>query len=221
MDTSERDMRNLILRAEEDKKRLAQRIEKLTANERALVLELERLKRHGGTSDGRTKRISQLDEFISGIEADRDYWRGQVEILQQMLNYPSLTSGTEGSGIGRTTTSSRLKSKPPTGQHTTTPSKLGGSLKDAKQRKVNNFTGLYIVYSINNRTDRIKILFCKILQYVSLIPFNKYTTLIHRNTVSFCSSKTLIEVLRIQVLQLPYCLHVIYIPPSHGYFVFQ
>ncbi|VDP63209.1 unnamed protein product [Schistosoma mattheei] len=32
MDTSERDMRNLILRAEEDKKRLAQRIEKLTAN---------------------------------------------------------------------------------------------------------------------------------------------------------------------------------------------
>lgn len=144
-----------------------------------------------------------------------------MEILQQMLNYPSLTSGTEGSGIGRTTTSSRLKSKPPTGQHTTTPSKLGGSLKDAKQRKVNNFTGLYIVYSINNRTDRIKILFCKILQYVSLIPFNKYTTLIHRNTVSFCSSKTLIEVLRIQVLQLPYCLHVIYIPPSHGYFVFQ
>ncbi|CAH8522103.1 unnamed protein product [Schistosoma margrebowiei] len=136
MDTSERDMRNLILRAEEDKKRLAQRIEKLTANERALVLELERLKRHGGTSDGRTKRISQLDEFISGIEADRDYWRGQVEILQQMLNYPSLTSGTEGSGIGRTTTSSRLKSKPPTGQHTTTPSKLGGSLKDAKQRKL-------------------------------------------------------------------------------------
>ncbi|CAH8508603.1 unnamed protein product [Schistosoma rodhaini] len=136
MDTSERDMRNLILRAEEDKKRLAQRIEKLTANERALVLELERLKRHGGTSDGRTKRISQLDEFISGIEADRDYWRGQVEVLQQMLNYPSLTSGTDGSGIGRTTTSSRLKSKPPTGQHTTTPSKLGGSLKDSKQRKL-------------------------------------------------------------------------------------
>ncbi|XP_018649800.1 hypothetical protein Smp_140670 [Schistosoma mansoni] len=132
MDTSERDMRNLILRAEEDKKRLAQRIEKLTAN----VLELERLKRHGGTSDGRTKRISQLDEFISGIEADRDYWRGQVEVLQQMLNYPSLTSGTDGSGIGRTTTSSRLKSKPPTGQHTTTPSKLGGSLKDSKQRKL-------------------------------------------------------------------------------------
>lgn len=73
-----------------------------------------------------------------------------MEILQQMLNYPSLTSGTEGSGIGRTTTSSRLKSKPPTGQHTTTPSKLGGSLKDAKQRKVNNSTGIYKVYSINN-----------------------------------------------------------------------
>ena len=37
MDTSERDMRNLILRAEEDKKRLAQRIEKLTANGIVLV----------------------------------------------------------------------------------------------------------------------------------------------------------------------------------------
>ncbi|KAH8861909.1 Centrosomal protein [Schistosoma japonicum] len=135
MDTSERDMRNIILRAEEDKKRLAQRIEKLTANERALVLELERLKRHGGTSDGRTKRISQLDEFITGIEADRDYWRGQVELLQQMLNYPTLSSGTDGGGIGRTTASSRLKSKPPTGQHITT-SKLGGPIKDTKQRKL-------------------------------------------------------------------------------------
>nr|CAH8843200.1 unnamed protein product [Trichobilharzia regenti] len=135
MDTSERDMRNLILRAEEDKKRLAQRIEKLTANERALVLELERLKRHGGTSDGRSKRISQLDEFITGIESDRDYWRGQVELLQQMLNYPALTSGMDGNVGSRpgTITGSRLKSKPPTGHPSC---KLGGTIKDAKQKKL-------------------------------------------------------------------------------------
>ncbi|VDQ05291.1 unnamed protein product [Trichobilharzia regenti] len=138
MDTSERDMRNLILRAEEDKKRLAQRIEKLTANERALVLELERLKRHGGTSDGRSKRISQLDEFITGIESDRDYWRGQVELLQQMLNYPALTSGMDGNVGSRpgTITGSRLKSKPPTGHPSC---KLGGTIKDAKQKKVHTF----------------------------------------------------------------------------------
>ncbi|CAH8514012.1 unnamed protein product [Heterobilharzia americana] len=137
MDNSERDMRNLILRAEEDKKRLAQRIEKLTANERALVLELERLKRHGGTSDGRGKRISQLDEFITGIEADRDYWRGQVELLQQMLNYPALTSGTDGTVVGRTSSTtnpgSRLKSKPPTGH---TSCKISAPVRDTKQRKL-------------------------------------------------------------------------------------
>ncbi|KAA0197941.1 hypothetical protein FBUS_05513 [Fasciolopsis buskii] len=111
-----RAMRNLVLRLEEDKKRLAQRIEKLTANERALVLELERVKRHGGFSSSKTKSISRLEEHLAGIEADRDYWRNQVELLQQMLAHPSLAPRSNSTSR----VSSRLKSKPPSGQTKTT-----------------------------------------------------------------------------------------------------
>nr|VZI39611.1 unnamed protein product [Spirometra erinaceieuropaei] len=96
------DLRTFLLRAEEDKKRLAQRIEKLTANERALVLEIERLKRLTGTRGQKTagKRISQLDEHIAGIEQDRDYWRSQVELLTHMLACSSL--------VGKNGTSKQL-----------------------------------------------------------------------------------------------------------------
>ncbi|BHF58848.1 hypothetical protein SprV_0100180300 [Sparganum proliferum] len=96
------DLRAFLLRAEEDKKRLAQRIEKLTANERALVLEIERLKRLTGTRGQKTagKRISQLDEHIAGIEHDRDYWRSQVELLTHMLACSSL--------VGKNGTSKQL-----------------------------------------------------------------------------------------------------------------
>ncbi|VDP80382.1 unnamed protein product [Echinostoma caproni] len=131
MQTRENDlggMRNLVLRLEEDKKRLAQRIEKLTANERALVLELERLKRHGGLSSSKGKTINRLEEHLAGIEADRDYWRNQVELMQQMLAYPSLVARSNSTSR----VSSRLKSKPPSGQ-----SKLNSKSKESTlQHKV-------------------------------------------------------------------------------------
>lgn len=84
--------------------------------ERALVLELERVKRHGGFSSSKTKSISRLEEHLAGIEADRDYWRNQVELLQQMLAHPSLAPRSNSTSR----VSSRLKSKPPSGQTKTT-----------------------------------------------------------------------------------------------------
>ncbi|KAF5402133.1 hypothetical protein PHET_04700 [Paragonimus heterotremus] len=110
-----RDLRSLIFRLEDDKKRLAQRIEKLCANERALVLELERLKRHGssGLSLSKGKMFNRLEEHLHGLEADRDYWRNQVELLQQMMANPGLVGrvGSVNRGTG-----GRLKCKPPSGQ---------------------------------------------------------------------------------------------------------
>uniref|UniRef100_A0A0V0J2V1 Uncharacterized protein n=1 Tax=Schistocephalus solidus TaxID=70667 RepID=A0A0V0J2V1_SCHSO len=107
------DLRTFLLRAEEDKKRLAQRIEKLTANERALVLEIERLKRLTGTRGQKMagKRISQLDEHIAGIEQDRDYWRSQVELLTHMLACSSLV-GKNGSSkqLSKSTSEKALRS---------------------------------------------------------------------------------------------------------------
>ncbi|KAL5111956.1 hypothetical protein TcWFU_004367 [Taenia crassiceps] len=89
-----REVRTFLLRAEEDKKRLMNRIEKLTANERVLISEIERLKRRGGTN-GSTRPSSQkksgsLEEHITGLEHDRDYWKSQVELLSQMLTCPSI-----------------------------------------------------------------------------------------------------------------------------------
>lgn len=96
--------------------------------ERVLVLELERLKRRGSGAgnDGRT--INQLEEHIRGIENDRDYWRNQVDLLQQIISCPGLINERHKTPV------SRLKSKPPIGQSITKLSNLGSNIK---QRKVN------------------------------------------------------------------------------------
>ncbi|CAL8095609.1 unnamed protein product [Calicophoron daubneyi] len=131
-DGDTRNMRTLLIRLEEDKKRLMQRIEKLTANERALVLELERLRRRGGVSMGKGNGISRLEEHLSGIEADRDYWRNQVELLQQMIANPSF--GVRSGSAGRSL-SVKLKSKPPIGQ---SPIKPSVKSKDPVIQKLEN-----------------------------------------------------------------------------------
>ncbi|VDN97278.1 unnamed protein product [Rodentolepis nana] len=99
LDENARQVRTFLLRAEEDKRRLAQRIDQLITNERVLIMELERLKRRGGgptagtTNNGRSsqkKATGNLEEHITGLIQDRDYWKGQVELLSQMLACPSI-----------------------------------------------------------------------------------------------------------------------------------
>ncbi len=75
--------------------------------ERALVMEIERLKRRSGAAGGGVnglstkplgqKKLGQLNDHISGLEQDRDYWRGQVDLLSQMLACPAV--------VGQRTTS--------------------------------------------------------------------------------------------------------------------
>jgi len=77
-------LEGLIDRVSEDKKRLTQRVNKLTANEKELVLEIERLKKKNGPVK-KGKIPSKLDMFIRTIEEDRDYYRNQAEDLQALL----------------------------------------------------------------------------------------------------------------------------------------
>ena len=49
------------------------------------MLEIERLKRKGGGSPGKKSRLSQVEAYMRGIEQDRDYWRGEAELLSRVI----------------------------------------------------------------------------------------------------------------------------------------
>ncbi|XP_053399484.1 centrosomal protein of 135 kDa-like isoform X2 [Mercenaria mercenaria] len=74
-------------RVSEDKKRLSHRVNKLMANEKELVLEIERLKRKNGPAGAakKGKIPSKLDAFVRSIEEERNYYRDQAEAFQKML----------------------------------------------------------------------------------------------------------------------------------------
>lgn len=79
-------LEELLDRVTEDKKRISHRVNKLMANEKELVLEIERLKKKNGpalTKKGKTS--SKLDAFIRSIEEERNYYRDQADALQKML----------------------------------------------------------------------------------------------------------------------------------------
>lgn len=74
-------------RVAEDKKRLSHRVNKLMANEKELVLEIERLKRKNGPAGAskKGKIPSKLDAFVRSVEEERNYYRDQAEAFQKML----------------------------------------------------------------------------------------------------------------------------------------
>ncbi|KAI1888697.1 hypothetical protein AGOR_G00171400 [Albula goreensis] len=66
---------------EEEKKRLQERVEKQTGTEKALVLELERMRiRHGVCGTDRSP--SRLDAFIKSLEEERNHYRQEAELLR-------------------------------------------------------------------------------------------------------------------------------------------
>ncbi|KAK3100318.1 hypothetical protein FSP39_018085 [Pinctada imbricata] len=79
-------LEELLDRVQEDKKRLSHRVNKMMANEKELVLEIERLKRKNGPASGKKgKTSSKLDAFIRSVEEERNYYKDQTEALQKML----------------------------------------------------------------------------------------------------------------------------------------
>ncbi|KAM3187808.1 hypothetical protein ACTXT7_001585 [Hymenolepis weldensis] len=157
LEENARQIRTFLLRAEEDKRRLAQRIDKLIANERVLIMELERLKRRSGgpvagtTNNGRTsqkKITSNLEEHIAGLVQDRDYWKGQVDLLNQMLACPSIVGLrnvkplSTGSRIGSAPKLSRSKSQRESRHKIEEDNKtLQGTRREVRHMKCRNSSG--------------------------------------------------------------------------------
>ncbi|GFS26865.1 centrosomal protein of 135 kDa-like [Elysia marginata] len=105
-------LEGLVDRITEEKKRLVQRANKLTANEKELVLEIERLKKKNGPTK-KTKIPSKLDIFIRSIEEDRDYYRAQADDLQALLK----------GDIPRGTTKTTLRTRSASSSRTQSPSR--------------------------------------------------------------------------------------------------
>lgn len=99
----------LLDKVQADKRKLAQRLSKMTANgeylfpccsltwphsfgddlitERDLVLEIDRLKCKNGVTRGKrgSKTPTHTEMFIKGLEEERDYWKGEVSVLQKLM----------------------------------------------------------------------------------------------------------------------------------------
>ncbi|KAJ8277097.1 hypothetical protein GJAV_G00071440 [Gymnothorax javanicus] len=65
---------------EEEKRRLQERVEKLTSNERELVVELEQMRLRYGVC-GAPRSPSRLDAFVRSLEEERDYYKQEAEHL--------------------------------------------------------------------------------------------------------------------------------------------
>ncbi|XP_077983787.1 centrosomal protein of 135 kDa-like [Glandiceps talaboti] len=91
-------LRDLLDRVQDDKKRLGEKVSKLTTNERQLVLELERLRL---SPIKRSKSPSRVEAVMRKLEEERDYFKGEVEVLQKILKDRTLSSPSRASSRGR------------------------------------------------------------------------------------------------------------------------
>ncbi|XP_019624383.1 PREDICTED: centrosomal protein of 135 kDa-like [Branchiostoma belcheri] len=103
-------LHDLMDKVQEDKRHLSDRVNKLTKKEKDLVLELERL-RDMSVRHKRDKSPSRLDNFIKSLEEERDYYKQEVDVLQNMLKKRSgspaktpTSTPTKGSSIKGTPT---------------------------------------------------------------------------------------------------------------------
>ena len=77
--------------------------------ERELVLELERLR----TKNGKNKRDrspSKLDSYVKTLEEERDYFKGEVEVLNKIMKNKALANTSTPSSPSRSRTSSPSRS---------------------------------------------------------------------------------------------------------------
>ncbi|XP_067948387.1 testis-specific gene 10 protein-like isoform X2 [Watersipora subatra] len=83
----------LVDKLQDDKLKLSARVNRLISTEKELVMELEKVRRRKGGVKADAKRgrsPNRFDQFIKNLEQDRDYWKGEVTTLQQLLKYRQL-----------------------------------------------------------------------------------------------------------------------------------
>ncbi|XP_027001928.2 centrosomal protein of 135 kDa isoform X4 [Tachysurus fulvidraco] len=71
-------MEGLMNFLEEEKKRLQDKVEKMTRADKEMVLELERMRARHGTC-GKERSPSRLDAFVKSLEEERDHYRHEAE----------------------------------------------------------------------------------------------------------------------------------------------
>ncbi|XP_070554439.1 centrosomal protein of 135 kDa-like isoform X2 [Ptychodera flava] len=102
-------LKELLDRVQDDKKRLSDKVNRLTSNERELVLELERLRL---SPTKRSKSPSRIESIMRKLEEERDYFKGEVEVLQKILKDRSLSSS-RGRSPKKSTPTKRSTSRSP------------------------------------------------------------------------------------------------------------
>ncbi|KAM9849282.1 centrosomal protein of 135 kDa [Aulostomus maculatus] len=91
-------MEGLVNFLEEEKKRLQEKMEKMMAAEKDLVLELEAMRMKYGVC-GRERSPSRLDAYVKSLEEERDYYRHEAEQYKRakgaggLDSSPSLSPG--------------------------------------------------------------------------------------------------------------------------------
>ncbi len=101
------------------------------------MLEIDRLKHKNGIVKKRGKSPDRMQIFIKGIEEERDYWKGEVEVLQKLLrsksrsNSPARSrSPTRSKSPSRSLNSTPSKGHSRTSSPSRTPSKQNKSEKN-------------------------------------------------------------------------------------------
>ncbi|KAK2182666.1 hypothetical protein NP493_341g01017 [Ridgeia piscesae] len=80
----------LLDKAQDEKRRLSHRVNKLTSTERELVLEIDRLKHRCSSSTANNKKRNKsptrsMECYLRSVEEERDYFKSEVDQLNKVL----------------------------------------------------------------------------------------------------------------------------------------
>ncbi|CAD5116285.1 DgyrCDS5192 [Dimorphilus gyrociliatus] len=78
-------MTDLLEKVQEDKKNLSSKITKLTKSEKDLIMEIERLKKQRIIPKNDRNSNKNYEKIIKSTEEERDYWKAEVETLQDIM----------------------------------------------------------------------------------------------------------------------------------------
>ncbi|XP_038647081.1 centrosomal protein of 135 kDa isoform X3 [Scyliorhinus canicula] len=78
-------LNNLLNQVKQEKLRLAERVDKQLAAEREIVMELERMRTQHGILKGDSSP-SRLDKFVKTLEEERNYYKDEMEYLQDLVS---------------------------------------------------------------------------------------------------------------------------------------
>ncbi|XP_006868136.1 PREDICTED: centrosomal protein of 135 kDa [Chrysochloris asiatica] len=85
------DLETVVCQIEQEKQRLAKKMESFADIEKELTLEVERMRLEHGIKR-RDRSPSRLDTFLKGLEEERDYYKKELERLQHIIRRRSCST---------------------------------------------------------------------------------------------------------------------------------